>query len=496
MPEVRGAVTHRQLFGHAQTLQRFTLEGIRIQTFGIGGVQIHVHQCGGEIFGSREALVEGRGGADAGHQIIRHRLARLGVTQIVLDDRLGQHPTLQQLGLELGIVAHAAVQGRVGDIRGQGVQRVTHFVEEGRRVIKADQHRLAGRALDEVGVVGRQHGLFTVKGGVAAIAGRPGARALALAGVGIEIPQADMVAGIAIGHFPDADIGVEDRHGAVGDLFKLEAEELAGHIEHRFAQVLDVEVLLHFLGVQVVFGLTHLFHVVAVIPRLDRDVVATLVCERLHLCDFLFDAGDGGRPDRLHQLQRALGRAGHAVLEAPLGVIVVAQQFNALVTQLQDFGDDGVVVVLVAIVAAIVIGAPDFLAQITLVGIGQERVHGGAGVEHRIFALMAALGGEVGGGGDEAVRQARQLVLAQIGDVVLFVGQHIVGELRVQLGQTRLDLGVALGFRALKGRAVAGEAVIGQLNKTLLVRAQRRHFLTVMDGLDAGEQVLVLGDFG
>ena len=179
-----------------------------------------------------------------------------------------------------------------------------------------------------------------------------------------------------------------------------------------------------------------------------------------------------------------------------MGVIVIAQKLHALVTQGQDLGDDGVVVVCVAIVAAIVIGAPDFLAQITLVGIGQERVHGGAGVEHRIFALMAALGGEVGGGGDEAVRQARQLVLAQIGDVVLFVGQHIVGELRVQLGQTRLDLGVALGFRALKGRAVAGEAVIGQLNKTLLVRAQRRHFLTVMDGLDAGEQVLVLGDFG
>src|SRR5215831_753376 len=50
----------------------------------------------------------------------------------------------------------------------------------------------------------------------------------------------------------------------------------------------------------------------------------------------------------------------------------VAQQFRALRAQAQDFGDNFLVVVRIAVVAAAVVGAPNFLAQISPVRIGQE----------------------------------------------------------------------------------------------------------------------------
>ncbi len=110
----------------------------------------------------------------------------------------------------------------------------------------------------------------------------------------------------------------------------------------------------------------------------------------------------------------------------------VAQQRDALGAQAQDLGDDGVVVVLVAVVAAVVVGAPDLLAQVALVGEGQERIHRRARVGDRVLARPAALLGRRGGGGDEGRREPAELILGQVGDVALLVGEHVVGEVGVE----------------------------------------------------------------
>ena len=52
----------------------------------------------------------------------------------------------------------------------------------------------------------------------------------------------------------------------------------------------------------------------------------------------------------------------------------IAQQFRAFGTQLQDLGDDRVVVVLVSVVAAIDKHAPRFLTQVATVGVSQKRI--------------------------------------------------------------------------------------------------------------------------
>jgi hypothetical protein len=125
----------------------------------------------------------------------------------------------------------------------------------------------------------------------------------------------------------------------------------------------------------------------------------------LHIADLLLDPGDRRRPDRHHQVQGPLRRLRHPVLEAPLGVVLVAEQADPLVAQAQDLGDERVVVVVAAVVAAAVVGAPDLLAQLAVVGVGEERVDRRAGVGDRKLAGVTAGPGLGGGGGLERRRR-------------------------------------------------------------------------------------------
>ena len=63
----------------------------------------------------------------------------------------------------------------------------------------------------------------------------------------------------------------------------------------------------------------------------------------------------------------ASGSLRHLFLERPVRKRRVALQLRPLGAQLQDFGDDFVVVVGISVVASAVVGAPDFLAQVTAV---------------------------------------------------------------------------------------------------------------------------------
>ena len=168
----------------------------------------------------------------------------------------------------------------------------------------------------------------------------------------------------------------------------------------------------------------------------------------------------------------APGRLGHAVLEPPLGVVAVAQKLNALVTQLQDLGDDRVVVALVAVVTARIVGPPNLLPQIALIGERQKRIHRRSGVGDGVLALVVLVGRGGRRGLDERVRQAAQLVLGDVLDVALLIGEHVVGEPRVDLGEPLVDRGVSLFRFSLQCRPVAREAVVRQPDEALLVGSQ------------------------
>ena len=163
------------------------------------------------------------------------------------------------------------------------------------------------------------------------------------------------------GDFPDADVFMEDRH--IGNLFELHSIELASHPEHAFAKVLKLEVLLHFLGIEVVFGLTDFLGIIAIVPRRDLDPGFFLVGNRLHRGDFLIDLCGRGWPHFQHQVHGGLRIASDGLLDRAMCKALIAEDLRAFGAQRHDLRDHVVIVILIAIVAARIIGAPDFLTQ-------------------------------------------------------------------------------------------------------------------------------------
>ncbi len=297
---------------------------------------------------------------------------------------------------------------------------------------------------------------------------------------------------------------MERRNGTLGYRCECEAKELTRDVEHRVAKLAELEVLLDLVGIKVIARPPYFFGVVAVVPWLDRDAITAAglgfgVGDRLHGGDLLLDPRERGGPHCLEEIHRPLGRLGHAVFEAPLGIVVVALELHALVAQLEDLRDDRVVVVVVAVVTAAVVRAPHLLAQIALGGKGQEWIHRRAGVGDGVLVGLVAGCGGSSGRRDERIREASELVLVQKEDVGLFVTEHVFRKTGMKLGECVLNLGVACLGLAFEGGAVAREPPVNQLDDALLVGTKSAAIVGLgglMDGCNATEQCLVLHDRG
>ena len=199
----------------------------------------------------------------------------------------------------------------------------------------------------------------------------------------------------------------------------------------------------------------------------------------LHIGDFFVHPVDRRSPHRHQQVQRIVRRLGHGLFQPPVGVGRIAEQQGAFSAQAQDFRTDLLVVRGVVIVAAQDEQAPDFFAQVAPGRIGFERLHGRTRILHRILSGLAQglrLGGQRG---DEAVRQAGQVVLGQPRHLG-FVVQQVLGE-QVEMGGQflvdRRDLGL-VGLGELG--AGADEVAIVQPQKALLLDGQGKFVLVFL----------------
>ena len=201
-------------------------------------------------------------------------------------------------------------------------------------------------------------------------------------------------------YFPHAHVGVVHGHAAGSDGLELEAEQLTGHPEHAFAQLFQLQVRLHRTAVVGVARGAHLLGVVAVVPRRDGDLRAAGsrfgIRQLLHVRYFFMHAGHSRLPHRFHQFDGALRRLRHGVFQAPVRVRGVAQQLRTFKAQLQDAGDERVVVVGISVVAAVDELAPHFLAQVAAGGAFEERLDAGARVGNGPLACLARIGSGVG----------------------------------------------------------------------------------------------------
>ena len=179
-----------------------------------------------------------------------------------------------------------------------------------------------------------------------------------------------------------------------------------------------------------------------------------------------------------------------------MGVSFIAEQLCALKAQLQNFGDQRVVVGGTTHVAAVVVGVPDFFTQLTICGVGQERLHRGTGIVDDPFAFHIACFGCCGGRGDIVVRQTFQIIFAvDDRELIALIIERVLTELGVQRRQALIDFG-KLGFLFfIELGASANKAGVVQPGQALFFWRQLGFFFAVVNGFNALEQFFVLSDF-
>ena len=250
---------------------------------------------------------------------------------------------------------------------------MSKLVKHRRRVVPRDQHRFAGLALNKVGVIRNDCRHLAVHAKLTAIGVHPRTRTLAVSGIRIEIPKADMLAGYFIFDLVNRDVRVIDRHAR--DRRKAEIEQLASDPKHCLSDLVELQIRLYLILIEIVSGLTNLFHVIAIIPRLDLDLGSFFVGESLHIGDFLMDSGNSGRPHALHQFHCVFGCFRHLRLKTPVSVCCKAEQFRTFCSKLKNLCNPGVVVAGVTVIAAIDKHFPDLFPKCTIRGISQKRIY-------------------------------------------------------------------------------------------------------------------------
>ena len=194
------------------------------------------------------------------------------------------------------------------------------------------------------------------------VRGCPGAGAFTLTSERIQIPQANQFTGILIGYFPYFYIWMEYRYRARRNRFKVKIEQASGHIKHGFAQFIQLQVLFHLIGIEVVFRETNFFGVKTIIPGFNFDVRTFGIGDGLHVGHFFLYPGQCSWPDFHHQRHGIFRVLRHAVFKAPLSIVIVTEQLNAFMAQGKNLFDDVVVIKLVTVIATVVVGAPYFFA--------------------------------------------------------------------------------------------------------------------------------------
>ena len=217
---------------------------------------------------------------------------------------------------------------------------------------------------------------------LAAIGRHPRAGTLSCTREVVEVEQANDLA-VTL-HFKCSHLGFEHRNRA-GIFGEAHAVQLARGIEHRGDHVIQLEIRLNRLLIEVILRLAHLFGVETIIPRLDCDLVR--IGNGLHVRDFFFHACGRGWPNLHHQVHRLIRVLRHRVRHPIMRMGRKTEDFSALLTQFQDFGNRCVGVVRISVITPLRERAPDFFAQVAASRIFKEWLHRRTGVDHGPTAL-------------------------------------------------------------------------------------------------------------
>jgi len=201
----------------------------------------------------------------------------------------------------------------------------------------------------------------------------------------------------------------------VGILLESDAIEAGGQAEYAFLDVLQFKIGAKHFVVEVELAVLELLRVVSPVPRHQCEIGSLLFAGQcLYFGIFLLCSWFVGFEQLIEQVVDVGAVLCHAALQLVGGIIFVSQQLGKCQAGVDQLLHDVEVIAGVGVRTLGVIGHVDFLAQVSVGGIGQER-YIAWGVQGEDPAFLLFLAGRFGGSVDGTLRQTFQLG---------FVGQY------------------------------------------------------------------------
>ena len=278
----------------------------------------------------------------------------------------------------------------------------------------------------------------------------------------------------------------------LGALAEGDAVEFCGSPEDALHHVVYLEVLAYFCLADVELLLLGLVQVVHVIPRLGLALDAVLAHHLAYVVQFALSCLNGGSPNLVEQVVDILGLLGHACLQLHVGKGVETLYLCQLQAQVYDLSRDSFVVILVSMVATVVVHLVHLTAKVAVLGILEYWVATGTLHVETVLTLGTCALGQGSSLLYVAFRQAFKFVDIGYGDVgVVGIVKEVLCELQLQLCQLEVDFGdLLLGILAQESTATY-KALVGLVEKALLLGVEVQGLHLVKYSLDTLEQSLV-----
>ncbi len=278
----------------------------------------------------------------------------------------------------------------------------------------------------------------------------------------------------------------------VGQLLELQPEQPRRRIERRVDHVLQLQIRPDLALIEVEARLALLLREVSPVPRFERVIAALLARQRRQRLALLADALHRRRPNLIEKSAHRIGRLRHRVVEAVVGKRAITHQLGEFRAQRHDLRHDLSIVRLAAVLTA-----PDprlecLFAQIPPGRELQERLHARPRQRDHMARRQFQIGRRPRRRIAHALRQSREVRLAlQRETPRLLVRQHVLPELRDQLGKPRVDLRHALAGLRGQSRARPHERRVGALQQPQLLVVELQFLAPLVQILDPPEQLLI-----
>ena len=313
---------------------------------------------------------------------------------------------------------------------------------------------------------------------------------LAVAGIVVAIENGNEVA-FLVYHVPTllllVVLGI-----VLGALTEGKAVEFVGRPEYALNDVVDFQILANLGLADVELLLLGLVQIVHVIPRFGLALDAVLAHHHADVVQFSLGGLHGRFPNLVEQVVDVLRLLGHTSLQLHVGKGLVAHQVGHFQSQGHDLCRDGLVVVLVGMVATVVVHLVHAAAQVAVLGILEHGIATGALHVETVLALGTRALGQSGGLLYVRFGKSLQFLCVGYGNVtVVSVVHQVLGELKLQLGQLLVNLRTALLLGIVQHGTATHETLVGLLQQALLLGVKVQFVLPVIYGLHTEEKSLV-----